>query len=204
MESLMTTLSKVEMSTFEAILSRRSVRQFKSRMVSHETVRILLEAAVRAPTAMHQEPWGFVVIQNSKILQKLSDLSKPLFIKEATQKFYQQASNILEMFRKPDFNIFHNAGTLILVCGESTAPFYEADCWLAAENLMLAATAMGLGTCVIGSALSALSLSEIKDELNIPENFTVVTAITLGYPDDQIKPVSRKKPIIFSSIPASG
>jgi nitroreductase len=199
MECLMTILSKVDMSIFEAILSRRSVRQYKSRQVSQETIRILLEAAVRAPSAMHQEPWGFLVVQDKKVLQKLSDLSKPLFIKDATQKCIEQASRILNQFKQSDFNVFHNAGTLILICGKSAAPFYEADCWLAAENMMLAATAMGLGTCIIGSAIPALSLLEVKSELNIPENFTVVTAITLGYPDDQIKPVTRKKPIIFST-----
>jgi nitroreductase len=199
MECLMTILSKIDMSIFEAILSRRSVRQYRSRQVSQETIRILLEAAVRAPSAMHQEPWGFLVVQDRKVLQKLSDISKPLFIKEATHKCIAQASKLLNQYKQSDFNIFYNAGTLILICGKSAAPFYDADCWLAAENMMLAATAMGLGTCVIGTAIPALSLLEVKSELNIPENFTVVTAITLGYPDDQIKPVTRKKPIIFST-----
>ncbi|MGZ8270826.1 MAG: nitroreductase family protein, partial [Methylophilus sp.] len=60
----MTRLPKIEISIFEAILSRRSVRRYKARQIGQETIRILLEAAVRAPTAAHQEPWGFVVIQD--------------------------------------------------------------------------------------------------------------------------------------------
>ena len=54
------------------------------------------------------------------------------------------------LFSHPDFNISHDAGTLIAICAPS-ATFSTADCWLAAENLMLAACAMGLGTCCIGS-----------------------------------------------------
>jgi nitroreductase len=199
-EHLMTTLPKIEMSIFEAILSRRSVRQYKSRQISLETIRILLEAAVRAPTAMHSEPWGFVVIQDKKILKKLSDISKPLLIKEVKQNSTEHADHIVDQFRQPEFNIFYNASTLILICGKLATPFYEADCWLAAENLMLAASAMGLGTCVIGSALYALTLAEIKAELSISSSYVAVAPMILGYPDDQIVPVLRNKPIILSSI----
>jgi nitroreductase len=197
----MTSLAKNDMSIFEAILSRRSVRQYKSRQISQETIRILLEAAVRAPTAMHNEPWGFVVIQDKNTLKKLSDISKPLLIKKVNQDSTERADRIFNEFQKPEFNIFYNASTLILICGKSAVPFYEADCWLASENLMLAASAMGLGTCVIGSALYALAQSDMKIELSIPDSYTVVAPIILGYPDDQIVPVLRHKPIILSSMP---
>lgn len=197
---LMTRLPKIEISIFEAILSRRSVRRYKARQIGQETIRILLEAAVRAPTAAHQEPWGFVVIQDKETLKRLSDKAKPLFINEAEQTLVDHPVHMLDIFKQPDFNIFYNASTLILICGKTAAPFYMADCWLAAENLMLAASAMGLGTCVIGSALPALALAEVKTELSIPASFTVVAPIVVGYPDDEITPVTRKKPVILASI----
>ena len=53
---------KVDMNIFETILARRSVRQYKARVVDQTILRTLLEAAVRAPTAMHQEPWGFIPV----------------------------------------------------------------------------------------------------------------------------------------------
>jgi nitroreductase len=62
---------------------------------------------------------------------------------------------------------------------------------------------MGLGTCVIGSALPALALAELKAELSIPNSFTVVAPIVVGYPDDEITPVTRKKPVILASIGAT-
>jgi nitroreductase len=196
-------LPKVEMSIFETILARRSVRKYKAREVGRDTVRILLEAAVRAPTAIHQEPWGFVVIQDKKLLQNLSDQAKPMFISEIHHQSPQPAGHTLDIFNKPDFNIFYNAGTLILICGKTNAPYYTADCWLAAENLMLAATAMGLGTCVIGSALPALNITETRAQLGVSDNFSVVAPIIVGYPDDEIAPILRKNPIVLANIPAS-
>ena len=134
-------LPKVEMTVFETILARRSVRKFKARQLDQVTIRTLLEAAVRAPTAVHQEPWAFVTIQDKKLLQTISETAKPLFVNEI-QRRTLHADQKMDIFSHPDFNIFYNAGTLILICGEATAHFVEADCWLAAENLMLAALSL--------------------------------------------------------------
>lgn len=190
---------KVEMSVFETVLARRSVRKFKSREVASDTVLILLEAAIHAPSAVHQEPWGFVIIQDKNLLAQLSELAKPLFIDDIAQRA-PNAGHKMDIFSQPNYNIFYDAGTLVLICGATAAPFVEADCWLAAENFMLAACALGLGTCVIGSALPALNLTNIKHQLGVPDDFTVVAPIILGYPDDVITPVLRKKPHILANI----
>jgi nitroreductase len=162
----------------------------------------LLEAAVHAPTAVHQEPWAFVIVQDKAVLRSISDQAKPLFVAQAKEIGLDHAGHSFDIFKVPDFNIFYDASTLILICGKITAPSYEADCWLAAENLMLAACAMGLGSCVIGSALPALNIPATKLTLNIPENFIAVAPIVVGYPDDEIAPVVRKNPLILAHIPA--
>lgn len=196
-------LPELEMTIFETILARRSVRSYTAQQVDSVTVRTLLQAAVRAPTAIHQEPWAFVIIQDRKLLQNLSDQAKPLFLAQVGQHARERSGHILDVFEKPDFNIFYDAGTLILICGRTTATFYEADCWLAAENLMLAACAMGLGTCIIGSALPALNISEVKTRLGIPKDFSVVVPVILGYPMDETAPVSRKPPVVLTSFPSA-
>ena len=71
-------------------------------------------------------------------------------------------------------------------------------CWLAAQNLMLAAYALGLGTCPIGLAVPALNDSAIKKELNIPSEVTAVAPIIVGVPRGAISPVPRKGPEILS------
>ena len=196
-------LPKMEMSIFETILARRSVRHYKARRVDKTSISILLEAAVRAPTAIHQEPWAFVIVQDKALLQSLSDQAKPLFVAEAKEIGLAHAGHSFDIFSYPDFNIFYDANTLILICGKTSAPSYAADCWLAAENLMLAACAMGLGTCVIGSAVHALNTVETKIKLNIPEKFCVVAPIVVGFPDDEITQVMRKNPVILANIQAS-
>ena len=66
----------------------------------------------------------------------------------------------LEQLRDPGFSPFYGAGTLIVIYGRSKGPLVTADCWLAAENLMLAACALGLGTCVIGAAVDAFNSAD--------------------------------------------
>jgi nitroreductase len=189
-----------EKDVFETILARRSVRSFKKNKISKGLITGMLEAAVRAPTAVNQEPWGFVLIQDGQMLKSLSDFAKPLFLAELKKRKLDSLEHSLNIFESPDFNIFYDADTLIIICGRTSAPFYAADCWLAAENLMLAACAMGLGSCVIGSAVEALNKPDIRRKLIIPEDFTVVAPIALGYPNDESPPTLRKPPLIFTTI----
>lgn len=199
-------LQKVEMDVFETILARRSVRSYKSLEVDQVTTHILLEAAVRAPTAVHHEPWAFVIIQDRSLLRNLSDRAKPLFLADikTKQSSSERFDHLLDVFSEPEFNIFYNAGTLILICGKTDAPSFSADCWLAAENLMLAACAMNLGSCVIGSALPVFNIPEVKVMLGIPNEFSVVAPIILGFANDEaITPSSRNPPVILTSLTAN-
>ncbi|WP_036303560.1 nitroreductase family protein [Methylotenera sp. L2L1] len=194
-------LLEVEMSLYEAILARRSVRSYTTQKLEKGAVSSLLEAAIRAPTAMHGEPWAFVIIQDQQLLKKISDQVKPMLLTMMHHNQHQQALKLFELPINQDFNIFYDAGTLILICGNTKINFSEADCWLATENLILAACAMGLGSCIIGCALPVLNLAEVKTKLGIPHEFTVVAPIVVGYPNDMPAPTSRKHPRILSSIP---
>lgn len=190
-------LPEVEMNVFEAILARRSVRGYTAQALDRPTIHTLLEAAVRAPTAMHQEPWAFVVIQDSRLLQRLSDRAKPLFVDEVRRAGIERPGHILDTFTRPDFNIFYDAGTLISICAKAGASA-AADCWLAAENLMLAACAMGLGTCVIGSALPALNTTEVKAELGVPAEYSFIAPVVVGVPSGETAVTPRKEPAILA------
>jgi nitroreductase len=183
---------------FEAILARRSVRTYAPDQLGRNTVQTLLEAAVRAPTAMHEEPWAFVVVQDHALLQRLSELAKPIFVEEVRHRNSQGASHSFDHFTRPDFNIFHGADTLIVICAKPLGQFVVADCWLAAENLMLAASAIGLGSCVIGSAVAALNIHKVKTELGIPVDYSAIAPIVVGVPSGETHSTSRKEPLILS------
>jgi nitroreductase len=181
----------------DAIYDRRSVRSYAPEHIQRETIRALLDAAVRAPTAVHAEPWAFVVIQDPGVLKRLSDAAKPLFLDEVHRSHIDRGGHSLDHFAQPDFNIFYNAFTLIVICAKPKGPFVVADCWLAAENLMLAACAMGLGTCVIGSAVPGLNTPGIKSLLGIPSELTAVAPIIVGVPSGETERTGRKEPEIL-------
>jgi len=186
-------------SVLDAILNRHSVRVYNSKKLNKDLIKTLLSYAVRAPTAMHQEPCAFVVIQNKSLLEDISTLAKPLFEKSLhpDEKLIKHAS---PNFNQPDFNIFYGADTLIIIAAKLDKPFAVADCWLAAENLMLAATELDLGSCVIGSALPALNTPNLKFKLSIPVEYTAVAPIVVGFSSDGVLASSRKDPVILSWI----
>lgn len=188
---------KVEMSLYEAILARRSVRSYTTKKLDKETIPSLLEAAIRAPTIRHSEPWGFVIIQNKTMLKDLSDQAKSMLLTNTSQ---HQLANDFEPLVNHDFNIFYDAGTLIAICINTKLTSSEADCWLAAENLILAACAMGLGTCIIGCVAPILNLSEIKAQLGIASEFNVVAPIIVGHPSKTPAQTSRKQPRVLANI----
>ena len=191
------------MTVFEAIARRRAVRAYRPDAVDEETVRELLKEAVRAPTAMHAEPWSFVVIQDRALLKKYSDLAKSTFASErvgAAVAHPPPASDAraAAILSEPDFNIFYDASTLIVICARPAGTFVVADCWLAAENLMLAACAMGLGTCCIGFAVQMLNRPEVKAELGIPADAVAVAPIIVGRPSAETPATTRKPPEVLS------
>jgi nitroreductase len=194
----MTTKTEVSMSTMDAIYTRCSVRTFAPELVGRGTIDLLLDAAVRAPTAVHEEPWAFAVVQDPVVLKRLSDRAKPLFLEEAHRAHVDRGGHAFDFFASPEFNIFYDAGTLIVIYGRGAGPFVAADCWLAAENLILAARAMGLGTCVIGSAVPLLSSPEGKSELGIPAEYTAIAPIVVGVPSGETPATPRKAPQILS------
>jgi nitroreductase len=187
------------MKTSDAITFRRSVRSYLSKDLGIETINSLLQAAVRAPTAMHQEPWRFIVIQDQALLNKISQIAKPLFEK-SLHDIGHTKSYVNHDFDDPSFNIFYDADALIVIVAKVSGHFIEADCWLAAQNMMLLATQMGLGTCVIGSAVAALNTPDIKALLKIPEGYVAIAPVIFGIPSGVTKISSRKDPIVLSWI----
>jgi nitroreductase len=181
----------------DTINQRRSVRSYTGHKLDRATVGELLAAAVRAPTAIHEEPWQFLIVQDDATLRRLSDRAKALFAVEVQRLHLDRRSGGLDVFAQPGFNVFYDAGTLIVICAKPMGPFVVADCWLAAENLMLAAHGLGLGSCVIGSAVAALNEADVKRELGIPADSTAVAPLIVGTPKGDWPATARKPPEIL-------
>jgi nitroreductase len=192
------------LSALDAIFVRRSIRAYTAQQPDQATIRALLDAAVQAPTAMQDEPWAFAVVQDKTALRRYSDRAKAGWMGTGDQyrSLHHGVPNAAEhvfamQMADPDFNLFYDAGTLIAVCARH-APFVTADCWMAAENLMLAACALGLGSCCIGSAIPLLNSDDIKTELGVPWHYEVVVPIVVGVPASAPPRAIRKEPRILS------
>jgi hypothetical protein len=185
------------MSITDAIYARRSVRDFTAENVSQTAIHALLYAAVQAPTSMEAEPWAFVVIQDRALLKALSDGSG--LVSRADEDLVQiEGPRPGAPETRPEgLNIFYNAGSLIIIYARPGA-FATADCWLAAQNIMLAAVGMGLGSCVIGLAVEALNSAEWRRRLDVPEDLTALAPIVIGRAARHGEAVLRKPPDILN------
>jgi nitroreductase len=166
----------------KTILTRRSIRSYEARMVEAEKIDIILECAKFAPSARNLQPWHFTVITNRRMLDCISAENQKIML-----------GSPLEMVRKmaqdPNFDSFRGAPVAIIVSGRKDADFAPGDCANAVENMALAACSLGLGSCYLASfkhAIEAPDGSALKKELQIPEGYTALYALSIGYGNETL------------------
>ncbi len=178
----------------DAIMGRRAVREYTDAAIDDHTIRRMIDAAVQAPSAVNGQPWTFTVVRDQRLLDRISRDAKAHML--ATMAAGPHADHFHSMLSDPTFQIFYHAPALILISAIAQGPWILEDCALAAENLMLAAFAAGLGTCWIGFAQSFLITPDGKAALNLPAACVPVAPIILGHPKVVPPPVPRKEPEI--------
>ena len=157
------------------IMARRSVRKYLDKPVEHEKLEVIVRAGINAPSGMNRQPWIVRVVEDQQLIADVTEVYK--------------RNNPEQVKRDKDFkNMFRNAPNLICVCTPAEGGG-ELDAGLLGENMMLAAQAMGLGTCCLGGPVRFLnSNAEAKffiDRLDIPEGFKLNYILAIGYPDEQ-------------------
>ena len=200
---------------FENIYSRRSVRNYKPIDVPDDTVRELIKAGTYAPSAVNRQPWRFVVIKNKETITRLSERAKKLWLDgldkvgESSDPQVQRLANVMQ---RPEFNVFYGAQVLILIFGASRASSHQGaseaefenimlidGCAAAAENMMLAARSLGIGSCWIGFGMPLDSDQEIRQELNVPDGCRLMAPLIFGYPAKDIeKGPPREEDVILN------
>jgi len=161
------------MDLFEAIEKRRSIRKFKPGQVREEDLKKILQAGRLAPSGGNRQPWCFIIVRDSETKNALAIASND-------QKFVAEADTVIVALG--DSGAYPKAST------SSTRILHKQDPMIAIEHMVLAATALGYGTCWIG----AFSEAEVKKILKIPENLTVVALLPVGVPDESPQPRPRK------------
>ncbi len=178
----------------EAITGRRSVREYTAQAVDEPTVHRLIDASINAPSAVNQQPWTFTVVRDQSVLDRVSRDAKSHML--GVMPAGGHSDHFQALLDDPNFHIFYHAPVLILISAAEAGPWIVEDCALAAENMMLAAYAGGLGSCWIGFAQSFLNTSDGKNLLGIPRAWVPVAPIIVGHPKTVPAPVPRRKPEI--------
>jgi nitroreductase len=176
----------------EAIYTRRATRIYTRRSITEPILRHLIDAAIQAPSAVNRQAWAFCVVRDQATLDRASQASKAHMLRTlpAASLHFQ------EMLNDPDFNIFYHAPVLVVISAIGDSPWNVEDCSLAAQNMMLMAHSLGIGSCWIGFAQSWLGTPEGRAALGLPADHHPVAPIILGYPQGDPPAVPRNPPVI--------
>jgi nitroreductase len=177
----------------EAIAGRRAVREYSTQPVPEQTIRQLVAAAVMAPSAVNEQPWTFTVVRDAALLERISRASKKHLLE--TMPATAHSERFQAILSDPGYQVFYHAPVLIVVSAPA-GPWVVEDCALAAQNLMLSAHALGLGSCWIGFAQYYLNTPEGKQALGLPPGSVAVAPIIVGHPKAPVPAVPRKEPVI--------
>jgi nitroreductase len=184
---------EIDMDVIEAITHRRSVRAYTDAPVAKKTLEELVQAAILAPSAVNAQPWHFTIIQNAALLYRISGESKALMLKAIDQAPAPHAAAIRAHLTDPDFHVFYHAPAVILISAVA-GDWATEDAALAAQNLMLAAYAQGLGSCWIGFAQKWLETPEGKEAVQLSSQYQPIAPIIIGHPKGETPFVPRLAP----------
>jgi len=145
----------------ETILKRRSIRSYLDRPLEPEKIQALLTAGMYAPSADNKRPWHFIVCDDRALIDRLSDVH-------------------------PYSRMLKKAPACIVVCGDKTAQysegFYPLDCSAAAQNILLAACEMDIGSCWISLEPIPERVNRVAGIFGLPPHIVPFCMIALGYP----------------------
>lgn len=166
------------MNTFEAINARKSVRTYQSKDVETEKVKVVVEAGNKAASTPMAGRVYFNVISDPELLQQVASGTKSVMQKSGVEMLVKLSSD-------PDYNPIYNAPVAVVVSADSNTQFMSiANAACAGENMLLAATELGLGSCYLMNPTMAFNIPEIRAAAKLPESTQPVALIIFGYTDD--------------------
>lgn len=167
------------MELYEAIAKRRTIRVFKEK-ASEEQIKKLLLAGVKAPSSANKQSWEFILVDDQEIINKLAEIK--YYMNRKFQPAEGQTQEDVEKAARFQQKAFANASVIAVCCGKGTV----ADGWLAVENILLAATADGLGSGII--AMRGDAQTQVEQLLEIPDDRELVCVLKIGITEEKPKP----------------
>lgn len=185
--------------TMQTILHRRAIRRFDERQIDEELLQQILQAGLYAPSAGGKQGVIFAVCQDKEVNERLGK------IKRANSNPHMATANNYVSKEQPSIaddpkliNAFYDAPTVITMFAPKNFLFSVDDCAVAAENMMLAADSLGIGSCYIGQGWTAFADSygqEVLRKWEIRSDYYAVMQLLLGYPkaDDKHPAAKARK-----------
>jgi len=180
--------SESEMTFFEAVQKRVSVRSYKHDPVPQEHLDMILEAARQAPNAGNQQPWRFLVVQEKDRLSEFRDFAWRSRKKWLLDNGYEADT---DEGMKAHFDRILGAPLHVVVLIDTAVRYRgygKEDGALAAENIMLAARALGYGSVMITGSVSA---DTVRRFFKVPSRYMINCLIPIGVPESW--PVKRER-----------
>ncbi|WP_143684433.1 nitroreductase family protein [Variovorax sp. KK3] len=164
------------MDALEAIHGRRSIRAYQKAPLSRALIEELLWAAVQAPTppVSGTVPWKLCMLEGAERLAAYGLRAKEY------ARTHQPEGEHWEWPTRPGFEVFWGAPVLVLICAQAGNAEARYDCCRAGQNLLIAAHALGVGTCWIGAPIPWLRSEGVARELGMPEGYDAEVAVVMG------------------------
>ena len=200
--------------------SRRSCRQYLRKKVPLSVLEDLVKVGTTAPSGTNSQSWNFILLpertdvetlgaQTAEFYRRLNvqaansfyRLLAYVFAGDALGRYYRKYyPSVKEALREWDEErrdrLFHGATAAILVTGRRDASCPGEDAMLATQNILLAAHALGFGTCLIGFVVEAMRRSAIlRQAMAIPATEEIYSVIAIGYPGVQFMRVAGRRPV---------
>ena len=182
------------MELFELIKHRRAIRKYQDRQVPKADLEKIIEAGLYAPSAGGGQRSMIVGVQNREVTEKLGKLNRSKFGRAGGGYVSKDQPSIID-----DANIqnaFYDAPTVCVIFAQDNFLYSIADSFCCAENMVLMATDMGIGACIVARAEDTFDNEfgkELMKEWGVPENYIARCFVTLGYCDGDYPPEKPRK-----------
>jgi nitroreductase len=180
-------------SFFDVVGSQRAYRSFADTAVSDEVVAQVLAAATFAPSAENKQPWEFVVVRDAVLRARIGDLTRRVWEESGREHSRGRISDaMLADVERGATGGVSAAPVLIVVAADTErglAVTVPSSVFPAIQNLLLAATALGLGSAL--TTITTVPAAELSALVGLPEHVVPVAVIPLGYPAKALGPPRR-------------
>jgi nitroreductase len=187
----------------DLIKERRSIRNYQSKIVEEDTIKKIIQSGRYAPSAENRQPWKFIIVTNKDLIKELSIevkrqiniILKKRFIKKFSFKELKD-DRVIQflsfLVKSKGDTIFFDAPVIVFIISRDEI-FNDESCACCAQNMMLAAHSLGLGSCWIGFAHLLQYNKDYLIKLGVPDEYHISSTIIFGYPEGKTGDASFRK-----------